>query len=100
MTQQQSAALSQLAYLDKPPGIDTLDELVNYYIDKPGKIPAKDNDDRELFKNTLKYVASDPYLKNLKIVGYQNNNDTTGFVGYAFEYTTSATPSKDGVVSL
>ena len=100
MTQQQSAALSQLAYLDKPPGVDTLSGLVNYYNKNPGKIPAKNDDEREFYINTLKYAASDPYLKNLKIVGYQNNNDTTGFVGYAFEYTTSATPSKDGVVSF
>ncbi len=99
MNKKQTAALSTLAYLDRPDGVTTLGEFVEYYIKHPEKLPEKEQE-RHKFEKAIGIVKSDSYLSNLKIVGYTNNNNTgtkSGFVGYAFAETTS---SKDGVVSF
>jgi len=97
MNKKQAAALSTLAYLDRPNGVTTLGEFVKYYINHPDKLPKKEEKRKEALE-AIEIVKSDPYLENLEIVGYTNNNKQgtkSGFVGYAFAETAS---SEDGVV--
>ena len=99
MNKEQAATLSTLAYLDRPNGVATLGEFVEYYIKHPKKLPEKEQE-RHKFEKAIQIVKNDSYLSNLKIIDYTNNNNKgtkSGFVGYAFAETTS---SKDGVVSF
>ncbi len=99
MNKKQAAALSTLAYLDRPDEVTTLGEFVEHYIKHPEELPEKEQE-RHKFEKAIQIVKKDSYLRNLEIVGYTNNNKTgtkSGFVGYAFAETTS---SKDGVVSF
>ena len=91
MTLKQKAVLAQLAYLDKTKKTKTVWDLVEHYKNKPGY-------DTDEWVESFKAVEEDPYLQNLQIVGYTNNNEQgtkSGFVGYAFA---EATSSEDGVV--
>ena len=93
MTLKQKAVLAQLAYLDKTKKTKTVWDLVEHYKNKPGY-------DTDEWVESFKAVEEDPYLQNLQIVGYTNNNEQgtkSGFVGYAFA---EATSSEDGVVAF
>ena len=93
MTLKQKAVLAQLAYLDNKGNFETVGKLVEHYQDKPGY-------DSEEWVESFEAVGNEPYLQNLQIVGYTNNNEDgtkSGFVGYAFAETTS---SKDGLEIL
>ena len=81
MTKEQAAILSQLAYLDWPDEKSTLNEFLEYYTKKENWPADKDWDD---YKRTFEKASRDPYLRNLKISGYENDNGKSGFVGYAF----------------
>lgn len=94
MTPEEYNILSQLTYLDF--GFDgtdtsgTLQEICQRYVAKAGDVTAGENGlNAKLntdYLNAAKAIANGEYpgLSNLTYAGGQNNNDTTGFVGYAF----------------
>ncbi len=47
MNKEQAAALSTLAYLDRPNGVATLGEFVKHYIDHPEKLPEKEKNEKK-----------------------------------------------------
>ena len=103
MTQNQAKILSHMAYLDKPPEAKTLNDVCDYYFKfwSQNKHIKKYAEKLEEYEGTFKTIREkDDYLKNLKLVGYQNNNregSKSGFVGYAFE---DAEASGNGVVAF
>lgn len=94
MTPEEYNVLSQLTYLDF--GFDgtdtsgTLQEICQRIVDNAGDVTAGvDELNARLntdYLNAAKAIANGEYpgLSNLTYAGGQNNNDTTGFVGYAF----------------
>jgi|GEM_PF-3377086 len=95
----QMAALSRIAYLDRPiindsaAGVcrpaSTLNEMIEYYEKNPPKDFEKSG-----CKDAFAIVKSDPELSGMKITGYENQNGKggSGFVAYGFEK-----PSGDAV---
>jgi len=100
----QMAVLSRIAYLDMPDIVDhekmvcrppkTLAEFVEYYSDPQNQPKGFEKDG---YSKAFKMIMADPYLKSLKVAGFDSRTmeDGSCFAAYCFENT-----SGDAVVAF